>query len=567
LAEEPKIPKIVGDPAAMKSLRLSATEGFVLSRIDGKATEAELAAQTGLSPVIVRESLEKLVSLQVLTFLSRPPPAKEPAPRNTSAPRDDTRTQSSTGQTKTNSPGSPAPSSEENSPAQSEGETKAQSSSLCGRVKSAMASILPDDQDLAEEVDLPVDLRLRILATANVLDSLDYYEILGVDRGSDKKALKRAYFELAALFHPDRYFRKRLGSFKLRMETLFGRATQALDTLSNKQLRVEYDEYLVDLDRTRAAEDLVRAAAAEARRAEEDVRQSAGRATLPEINADPVRSVPSPIPPVNLPPDGRVSGLYSIKPGTAPPPAAPRPSAAPSVSDQARRDALAARLLGARALSSRPAGLTHPPSPAARISTSPSDGSRSSESDPLKRRYEERIRLARQSQATKYLALAREAETRKDVMGAANAYRVVLSFLEEGDPTVAEAKIGISKAEEALSETYLRQATYEDRSEHWADAARSWQRVIRGRPKDARAHERAAHALAKSHGDLHQAAQYAQRAVALEPGNAEYKTTLGFVFIEAGLMLNARRELEAALQLSPRNANIQALLKRVNKAG
>jgi len=436
------------------------------------------------------------------------------------------------------------------------------------RLLEAIARVPEDAQELTEDVDLSRELRLRILATSAVLDSLDHYEFLSVERTIDKKGIKRAYFELASLYHPDRYFRKKLGSFKPRMEVLFGRATQALDTLSNKELRAEYDAYLTDLDRTRAVDDIMREAAAEAQRAEEAALQAAGRASLPEIPTDPGGApVTVTVPPLAADAQRKPSGFYPAPrtpvPGSQPPSIRPsqRVPAAPGslpVSDQARREALAMRLLGNRSLSSRGMSAPPPASPAPRNA----DGG-----DALRRRYEDRIQLARRAQGEKYLGLAREAEAKKDVLGAATAYRVAVNFLAEGDPNLETARAVIAQADATLSDTYLRQAQYEDRSEHWADAARSWQRVVRGRPKDARAHERAANALAKSKGDLHVAVQYAQKAVALEPENPEFKVTLAMVFIEAGLMLNARRELEAAAQLSPRNANIQALLKRVHKAG
>ncbi len=167
----------------------------------------------------------------------------------------------------------------------------------------------------------------------------------------------------------------------------------------------------------------------------------------------------------------------------------------------------------------------------------------------------------------RYVALAKDAESKNDLLGAATAYRVTLGFLEEGDPTRTAALAVIAKADAALAETYLRQALYEERSEHWPDAAKSWQRVAKGRPDDARAHERAAHAMTKAHEDLHAAAQYAKRAIEIDPQNAEYKVTLAAVFIEAGLGLNARRELEAAAQLAPQNVTIRTMLKTVNKAG
>ena len=32
----------------------------------------------------------------------------------------------------------------------------------------------------------------------------DYYDVLGVERGADEKAIKRAYKKLAMQYHPDR---------------------------------------------------------------------------------------------------------------------------------------------------------------------------------------------------------------------------------------------------------------------------------------------------------------------------------------------------------------------------
>jgi tetratricopeptide (TPR) repeat protein len=563
----------------MQSLRLSATEGFVLSRIDGRMTVSELASMTGLPASTVRQVLDKLESLKVIIFLSRPPPPIT-LKRSPSQP---SRPASSGGPASTGTParapgailtptGSPqsgqtpapsAPSADANAATEP---TAPKDSSIAARIRTAMTTVSRDAPELLEDVDLDRDLRMRILATSAVLDGLDYYEILGVGRNVDKKAIKRAYFEIAALFHPDRYFRKQIGSFKIKMETLFGRATQALDTLSNRELRAGYDAYLVDLDRTRAIEDLMRDAAAEAQRAEEDAVRSARRVSVPEITADPNPAPPSSAHPVTLPPQvkPRTSGLYSV-PQTTPP--APRESAAPTapvVSDQARRDALALRLLGNRSLPPRGSGAPSPSSrsspPVARVSVSGGGD------DALKRRYDERIELARKVQATKYLGLAHEAESKKDVVGAASAYRVLLKFLEAGDPTVEVANLAIRAADEVLVETYLRQAKYEDQSEHWIDSARSWQKVVRTRPGDALAHERAAHALARSQGDLHLAAELGTRACGMEPENFEFKITLAVVYLEAGLYRNARRELEAAQQLSPRNAKIQGLLKRA-KAG
>ena len=73
MPDEPKIPKLTGDKSGTP-LRLSASEGFVLSRIDGKANEAELAGLTGLHESQIRATLEKLVSLRVITLEAREAP-------------------------------------------------------------------------------------------------------------------------------------------------------------------------------------------------------------------------------------------------------------------------------------------------------------------------------------------------------------------------------------------------------------------------------------------------------------------------------------------------------------
>ncbi len=500
-----KIPKLTGKSSS--ALRLSPVDGFVLSRIDGKVSAGELAALTGLGEAQVNASLQKLVAEQVVAFAD-----ELPAPERLTTPRPDGPPA-----------GAPPPAAAGNDGAGGE-------VVLHQAIRTAMEQLPKDTPELA-----------------------------------DKKVIKRSYFELAALFHPDRYFRKRLGSFKQRMETIFGKVTQAYDTLSSRERRAEYDAYLTDLDRTRKIENLIREAESEALRAEQSVQAAAARSSYTDVTVDEVAPPPAAGdgPGQGAPgarPSDRTSGFYSsIEPKRA---SAPAPPPSPTVSDKARRDALAMRLLGNRALP-RTGGA--PPAPAAPAPVPAA--ARAEAADQLKRRDEARVQRARDAQAEKYLVLGKEAEAKNDPIGAATVYKVALTFMTETDPRRPGVQAAIAKADETLSETYLRQALYEERQERWTEAARSWQKVVRGRPNDARALERAANAMARSKTDLHAAAELAKRAIAADPNNADYKATLAAVYLEAGLALNARRELEAAAQLSPRNATIQALLKRVNKAG
>jgi hypothetical protein len=229
----------------------------------------------------------------------------------------------------------------------------------------------------------------------------------------------------------------------------------------------------------------------------------------------------------------------------------------PAPSEQSRRELLARRLTG----KSSSVQIPNPPK-------LPTPGYAKAEDavDALRRRYEDKVSAKRSAQARKYTDVGMEARAKGDMVAAANALRVAIEF----DPENAELQAAQREAQQAadgiLVEQYLKQAEYEERSERWADAGRSWTRVARTRPSDARAHERAAHCVVKASGNLHEAAAMGQRAVQLEPRNPAFRRTLANVYLSAGLALNAKRELEAALQLAPNDATTAALLKRIAKS-
>ncbi|HEY8086273.1 MAG TPA: J domain-containing protein, partial [Polyangiaceae bacterium] len=184
-----------------------------------------------------------------------------------------------------------------------------------------------EEAALAEDVDLEPEIRKTVLAMHRKLEQLDYYGLLGVPRDADRKVLKRAYFELAARFHPDRYFRKKLGSFKQRMETIFGKITLAQETLGKEDRRAEYDAYLAERQRSRGIEELLADAMAEVARAQESVERAAN-----EVPAGPATAPP--------PPRQEGSGPAPAKTGTS--------SGSRPVDPAVRREALARKLLGGR---------------------------------------------------------------------------------------------------------------------------------------------------------------------------------------------------------------------------
>jgi curved DNA-binding protein CbpA len=494
-----RTPKPVADRRDVRNVPLSPTDGFVLSRIDGIATEKDIPATTGLADDQVQASLAKLEALGLITFDGAKAPT--PAPSGTTQVAETHVTSSAQLRA---APARPEP------------------------------PLTPEEEAvLGEEVDLEVEIRRRVLVMYRGLQGLDHYALLGVPPSVDRKGLKRAYFDLAAKFHPDKYFRKNLGSYKPRMEAIFGRITQAHDTLTNRETRAEYDAYLDEQRRSRGIEELLADALAEVSRAQEDIEREAG-----------VHDASSALP--GSPPSttSTTSGLRGVDPAV-------------------RREALARRLLAGR--SGGGSASSNPPV-SAQTSSSPSVNSTADAMDALRRRFEERKTMAQAVQARKYMANAEAAMVAGDAVAAANAFRVAMTLAPSEPGLSQRAKDAQTRADSILAETYTRQASYEEKNSQWADAARSWARVCRARPDDAGAHERAANAIVQAGGDLHEASRLAQRACTLDAESAPYRTTLANVYLAAGLSRNARRELETAAQLAPHDDNIQALLKRLGKS-
>ncbi len=576
------------DAERLRSLPLGPVDGFVLSRIDGALTVLDLAHASGLPLEQVVVSVRKLQSLEIIEVPGLTATRSTPsivAARTAAAPPPPAPATATT-------PASPPPRRPARVP-----------SPLPSRRESDLPPkplAAPAEARFEEGIDLDRSQQTQILELHARALAGDHYALLGVARTADKKAIKRAYFELATKVHPDKFFRKQLGAYKLRMETIFEKITEAHETLTSKNQRTDYDAYLSTVEKTKTIEAMVEEAQREMVRAEEAARRSVPISSAPppklevQMRIAPPRSTPpssgvSPTPPSAttkaaidtsshgrapgppplpspMPPAGRVSP----PPGIATP---ARPVILPARSEaaeaQSRREMLARRLTGSGPRSPQGAKAQDSPS-SPRIALTPSAPharpSTADAVDALKRRYEEKIDAARASQAKKYTDIGASERAKNDMVAAANAYRVALGFAPDDAELKAAFEETARAADAILGEQYLRQAQYEERAEHWGEAAKSWARVARARPEDALAHERAAHCLVKADGNLHEAAALAQRAASIEPRNAHFKLTLANVYLAAGLTLNARRELDAAAQLSPDDATIQALLKRISRA-
>jgi curved DNA-binding protein CbpA len=90
-------------------------------------------------------------------------------------------------------------------------------------------------------IELPAELQRKILEVDENLDEIGYFELLGVERGANAKEIKRAYFRLSKEFHPDRYFRREIGHYAVRLDRIFKKVVEAYELLTDPTTRAEIE--------------------------------------------------------------------------------------------------------------------------------------------------------------------------------------------------------------------------------------------------------------------------------------------------------------------------------------
>jgi curved DNA-binding protein CbpA len=96
------------------------------------------------------------------------------------------------------------------------------------------------DSRIDTALDITPELQAQILEFSASLDK-PYFELLDVPRDADAKQIKRAYFSLSKVYHPDRYFRANLGDYTVRLEQIFRKLVEAYELLSDPNTRAEIE--------------------------------------------------------------------------------------------------------------------------------------------------------------------------------------------------------------------------------------------------------------------------------------------------------------------------------------
>lgn len=542
----PKIPRVIPG-IAVHALPLQPMEGFVLSRIDATATVSDIADLTSLDHEEVARIIDKLILLGAVEWADGAVHLPRTSAKSIAPPR-------------------ASPTRTSQIPADRVAEIRANATPsggvrrppirvVTGRRRSSQKNLvvgLTGPREPAQEpaappkspappptdgIELPMERRERIDNLYVALDLLNHYEILDVKRKASRNEVRAAYFELSKVFHPDTAFRKNVGSYRQKMEAIFTRLTEAYEVLGKKQPRAEYDAYLESIGETRDAE--------EALSGENEIPAELRTPAEPTPPAEPPPPVvtpaapPAPLPTATLPTEEgkriarellqrRLGRPTSSAPGTiAAKPTQPEPPPPPAV-ERTKREVLRDLATSLKSTAAQTGGL---------------------------------------DRVVRLVAEAQKAEQERDLAGAVRAYRLALALAPERQDVAAAHERLATELAVSLADRYEQQAEYEERHQKWGSAATSWAKVVEGRPRDGKALERAALALVEAKGDLHRARDFAQKAVSLRPEDAAAHFALGRVFFAAGLMLNAKRELEEVRKLDATHAKAQLLLREIAQRG
>lgn len=96
-------------------------------------------------------------------------------------------------------------------------------------------------EDMLEPVDLSDEEKKKILFTHHHLAKWSHYRLLGVRWRDDAKTIQRAYHARSREWHPDRFRRARLGAFKARIDEIFGAVHAAYSELKDSRSKRIYD--------------------------------------------------------------------------------------------------------------------------------------------------------------------------------------------------------------------------------------------------------------------------------------------------------------------------------------
>jgi tetratricopeptide (TPR) repeat protein len=188
-------------------LKLTAAEGYLLSRIDGATSWRLLREMGGLPADVVDTCLTRWIEEGVLDIVGGTNEAAGGSKPSTTV--QDTGSDAKGG--------------------------GAESTDAASVPPEPLPLPVIEEGLLDDSLDIDLAAQRRILEFEGSL-GLPYKDLLDVEQGADAKVVKRAYFKLSKEFHPDRYFRREIGGYSKRLERIFKKVLEAHEMLSDPEL-------------------------------------------------------------------------------------------------------------------------------------------------------------------------------------------------------------------------------------------------------------------------------------------------------------------------------------------
>jgi len=208
------------------NLKLTPTEGFILSRIDGRASYDEVCRISSLGREETLAILRKLKTEKLILgpgeSVAAPAPGKPSRSLRSPSPEYHPRT--------------PPPVVVTDQMLRQARERTGGKATEKQEIQSSVLERLDDGSpvdpsDLAEGSDLSEETKRRILRLHRRMRKLSPHDLLGVAKDADSATIKRAFGAASKELHPDRYFGKDLGSYREKLAKIFNRITEAMQEL------------------------------------------------------------------------------------------------------------------------------------------------------------------------------------------------------------------------------------------------------------------------------------------------------------------------------------------------
>ncbi len=205
-------------------LRISPEEGFLFSRVDGNLTVEEIEKLTGFSSTKTARMLFGLTLLGIVEFSESITFTESSIP----TVKKSTEKGQPTKQPKIEKP--------------IVGRYAVSSSTIKEKVvvpkQTNQTDNVKNEHILTKEEEQFVN---EVKGLYKSLDSVSYYQLLGVDSNANSKEIKQAYMKMVKKFHPDKYAHKKFGNLGNILDKLFAEISTANTVLCDDRKRREYE--------------------------------------------------------------------------------------------------------------------------------------------------------------------------------------------------------------------------------------------------------------------------------------------------------------------------------------